>query len=425
MGDCRKHVKPVLHPEASLPLMRIQQAMSRFKCIESDCEDSCCHSWPVLIDDGGAARLKSACQKGGLDDLSFEEIVEMAPQKAGCNVMKKKDDSRRCMLWDGDGLCRIQKNLGADYQPDGCRTYPRVMQRVFGVHELHGKISCPEMARKTLLVDDGADWVETETAIPRFFLLSRVDQSSDFPYGNAINGIRQLLLKLLAPEPRSGFRRMNHFCMESRRFFDREIDRFPTRDIRSLYQQCLKSPTVADVDMPYMVILLRRLFAFFEAGKTHPTTRIYFQKHAERSGLNLDSEQSVFERFLSGMMAMEDRLMVTHREQQKRWLTNFARHYVMSRSYVEDRDLSVYVNRLWMRLYFCRIMLALHPDMQRYASGGDLSSDAFDAAVIQAVSKSSRILEHSDEFTQWWSPSAQMQHVQVCYSLSVVGQSPS
>ena len=90
----------------------------RFRCIAGNCPDSCCKEWDVQVDDASAAFYRAL--PGALGD----RLREVLRTEDGETVMTILDG--RCPMWRGDGLCRIQAELGEGALCKTCREFPRL-----------------------------------------------------------------------------------------------------------------------------------------------------------------------------------------------------------------------------------------------------------------------------------------------------------
>ena len=107
-----------------------------FTCIAAACPDSCCHQWTVDVDEEAAALYRSL--PGELGDRLRQVLTED-------NTMELEGD--RCPLWQPDGLCRIQAQLGHDALCKTCREFPRLTHDYGDFIEYGLELSCPEAAR--------------------------------------------------------------------------------------------------------------------------------------------------------------------------------------------------------------------------------------------------------------------------------------
>lgn len=113
-----------------------------FRCIAGACPDSCCKEWDVQIDDDTAAYYRNL--PGALGD----RLREVLRDEDGETVMTIVDG--RCPMWQCDGLCRIQSELGETALSHVCREFPRLTHDYGDFQELGLELSCPEAARLIL-----------------------------------------------------------------------------------------------------------------------------------------------------------------------------------------------------------------------------------------------------------------------------------
>lgn len=116
---------------------------NNFRCIASDCPDSCCKEWDVQVDPESAARYRAL--PGALGD-HLRSVLEDAD---GETIMRQTPD-RRCPMWRQDGLCEIQANLGEAALCHVCSQFPRLRHDYGNFVELGLELSCPEAARMIL-----------------------------------------------------------------------------------------------------------------------------------------------------------------------------------------------------------------------------------------------------------------------------------
>lgn len=110
-----------------------------FHCLASACPDSCCKEWEVDVDDDAAKAYRAL--PGPLGD----RLREVLREEDGSTLMTITDG--RCPMWQQDGLCRIQAELGHDALCRTCRDFPRLRHDYGDFAELGLELSCPEAAR--------------------------------------------------------------------------------------------------------------------------------------------------------------------------------------------------------------------------------------------------------------------------------------
>lgn len=114
----------------------------RFACLAGACPDSCCQQWEVAVDETAAACYRT------LPGPLGEDLRRALRQEDGLTLMTLVDG--RCPMWQQDGLCRIQAQLGEQALCQTCRTFPRLTHDYGSFVELGLELSCPEAARLIL-----------------------------------------------------------------------------------------------------------------------------------------------------------------------------------------------------------------------------------------------------------------------------------
>ena len=133
--------------------IRYPQYYKTFRCIASECSDSCCKEWEVLVDEIAAARYLA--MEGPLGDDLRQYMYQ---DEAGEWYLRITDG--RCPMWREDGLCRIQAELGHEALCRTCREFPRLKHDYGEFVELGLELSCPEAAR--IIFAEPAEWAEEE-----------------------------------------------------------------------------------------------------------------------------------------------------------------------------------------------------------------------------------------------------------------------
>jgi lysine-N-methylase len=67
------------------------------------------------------------------------------------------DDHGACPMLDPDGACGVQRQHGEALLSTTCSVFPRTSLAVEGRLEVTGSLACPELARLSLLAEDGLD----------------------------------------------------------------------------------------------------------------------------------------------------------------------------------------------------------------------------------------------------------------------------
>ena len=153
---------------AQIRLVRPTYA-ERFRCIGSECEDTCCQGWTVPIDQAAHERYQGLPESPlrRLIDQSVERVCADGPEgaatgaKPGPFAQIRMNEANQCPLLTGERLCRIHAELGEGMLSQACSVYPRIVYAAGELEETALTLSCPEAARLVLLspdlLDGGAD----------------------------------------------------------------------------------------------------------------------------------------------------------------------------------------------------------------------------------------------------------------------------
>lgn len=134
----------------------------QFNCIASQCPDTCCVGWQVILDPEHLEFYKTIPGKLGEMIRSGICVENEEASFALCNG--------RCAMLRPDGLCKIQYALGKDALSSVCGFYPRFVTELGLIREQGLSISCPEVARMVLTHKEPIAYSTTVTEEPlKFF----------------------------------------------------------------------------------------------------------------------------------------------------------------------------------------------------------------------------------------------------------------
>ena len=119
--------------------IRVPEYFKDFKCIASECEDTCCAGWGIVIDDETYNKYQKV--DGAFGDRLKSEIVH----DAGENIFVLKGND--CPFLNENKLCDIYNELGEGGLCYTCRQYPRYLEEFGSLREMGISLSCPEAAR--------------------------------------------------------------------------------------------------------------------------------------------------------------------------------------------------------------------------------------------------------------------------------------
>ena len=120
--------------------IRVPDYYKNFKCIASECEDTCCAGWEIVIDDEAYEYYKTV--QGEFGNRLKDEIVT---DEDGENIFVLKGDN--CSFLNKENKCDIYINLGKEKLCNTCKQYPRFIEEYGSTQEIGISLSCPEAAR--------------------------------------------------------------------------------------------------------------------------------------------------------------------------------------------------------------------------------------------------------------------------------------
>jgi lysine-N-methylase len=376
--------------------------MEEFRCIGTECEDNCCHSWSVYVDQSTHQRLKKAMK----DDPRFGKLELLPPDKRGRERFARitLESGGDCPMLDDKRLCVIQGRHGEGLLPEVCRTYPRKLSLVGLRAELTGFLSCPELARKALL---SATATELREATPMLFAEIHPSHALDLdeatPWQSQLDEVRGTLYQLFADDKYPLPSRLYFALSLAERvdgFFDadtktldparlnKEIAAVETSELReALHQRFRSLPGEAPLAVSILAQALAARLTMGDSPGMKPLVDQVFAQYAADGGVTAGGPGE-WKLSPETLAQSYRRRWEKLREGSDLWFGNYARHYVFHEWYSEAATLSLYVQTLALRLALFRFLLAAHP----------LASEAPEKALVQIVYTLTRAIDHSPGF---------------------------
>ncbi len=119
--------------------VRVPNYFNEFKCIASECEDTCCAGWEIVIDDKTHKRYENV--EGEFGEILRSKIVK----SDGENIFLLNNGN--CSFLNEKKMCEIYINLGEDHLCYTCQQFPRYTEEFLDLKEVGLSLSCPEAAR--------------------------------------------------------------------------------------------------------------------------------------------------------------------------------------------------------------------------------------------------------------------------------------
>ncbi len=119
-----------------------------FKCIASQCEDTCCAGWEIVVDSDSAGYYKTI-----QGEIGGRLRQEMKTDSDGDIIFSLNNG--RCPFLNSLNLCDIYSVLGENALCHTCTMFPRFVEDYGGTCETGLGLACPEAAR--IIVDFTGD----------------------------------------------------------------------------------------------------------------------------------------------------------------------------------------------------------------------------------------------------------------------------
>ncbi len=126
-----------------------------FRCLTTDCPDTCCAGWQIPVDEESARRL--ATLEGDLGErlraaLVYADGEVQFAQKNG-----------RCVMLNERNLCDLYAQCGEEALCRTCHLHPRFVAQYGGRREIMPGLSCPAWVQTYLLREEPVEFVTEET----------------------------------------------------------------------------------------------------------------------------------------------------------------------------------------------------------------------------------------------------------------------
>lgn len=396
------------------------RAMQRFRCVGSACEDSCCRHFGIDIDRASLDRLRAAAR----EPAEREKVVRLVvlglrpPGGDAAPNLVQLDQDGACPMLEGDGACGVHRRHGEAALSTTCSVFPRTSLAVGPNLEVTGSLACPELARLSLLSDDGLEQDAPITAVlPRAYVGKSVDVERDGSlYASMFGRVRAALIDL--------FRHQQHSVGTRFAFaatLAAEVDAFFRRDLPALgpaeallgrrrvevelvaaggsdNQATLSADLATLPESPPAVVAAAASLLSARLRLTHPPRfgalvhsalatleaapvaedptdgdAVPALPHPDRAAAILRQRRATIEALAPGLM---DRI-----------LGRFARHYLLRNPYTDQPSLLVYLHRLGVDLAALRLLWLCSPRLAAFLSPSTGTPGAEEAAVVaRAVS---------------------------------------
>lgn len=111
-----------------------------FSCLMGECPLTCCAGWSIDIDPESLARYRALGGEAG------RKILQRLRKREGSYSFAITAQGR-CIFLDTEGMCGMQKELGAEMLCETCRFFPRLSWNAGSYLQFSMDLACPEVCR--------------------------------------------------------------------------------------------------------------------------------------------------------------------------------------------------------------------------------------------------------------------------------------
>lgn len=142
--------------------MLVPKYVTQFRCLGSECPDTCCGGWSITIDKETFQEYRRIVQPQ-LKPLLQKYLVQVDKASYAKHAMiGLREADSHCGMHSNEGLCTVQQQLGEDALSDTCYIYPRSVVQFGDRFEQSLTLSCPEAARLALTQADAFEFGSSE-----------------------------------------------------------------------------------------------------------------------------------------------------------------------------------------------------------------------------------------------------------------------
>ena len=130
-----------------------------FRCLASNCPDTCCAGWEIVVDEDSAARFLA--MEGELGERMRAALITVD----GETQLRRREDGR-CVLLNEDHLCDLYAACGEGSLCRTCHLHPRFVAEYGARREVMPGLSCPAWIGIYLLDEEKVTFLTEETDEP-------------------------------------------------------------------------------------------------------------------------------------------------------------------------------------------------------------------------------------------------------------------
>lgn len=389
------------------------RGMATFHCLGSDCEDSCCNAgWPVPYDQESFERLQAAMSSSIDERAELIRTIRVNRNPApGEPVAFMPNESRgACSMLDSDRLCRLQRRYGEPVLSNACASYPRVISRVGAQVTMFGRLSCPEVVRRTIVEPDGTDMVPApRDSLGRGHTQASLDRSDPSDYRRSyqpVNNLLHAIARLDSAPLRSRLFFMAVFANETRELLTADVAGVDGPQLMGMIQSMAQPELLGRLhselaqlpsDTPQAIAVVRAVFAMQRTAMAPKLSWLLdlIAPGYEEKGAPLGGDLAALGAAYRGFDA---RLSPSVDDKIDGLLARYVLDHIQRDWFITQPSLIHYVAGLLIRVATVRFLLISHPLVVTAGDGELAPIEAdLDAAFVDVVSALARTLDHNPQ----------------------------
>lgn len=403
--------------------------MTRFLCINSECEEICCKDWKVCLNKTNYHMLKKCMSTTKAERDKFQASLELDENSGNTQeyaVLKLQSDGN-CSFLNKAGLCIINLNYSKSNLCDTCASYPRIVNKVGDRVELTSTMSCPETVRLCLLAEDATELVEFDPGIlPRETFETTIKLPSTDPYLNNIEVVRNTVFELLSLQQyHINIRLFFCACFASRisSFYYKHTVHFSKEILAMEISQIERPELLDDICKEYNEM---KISGSFIMSIIHSCFIVHTNSlNTKFRKLTLDCimtyktiEDINFEGAI-GPLIFSEKLWEDYKKRRLYWetdyekridvyFTNYCRNYLIKNIFVYSPNLLTYLEMMLVHFAILKFLFISHPDLvdlQKTLNSTHVERsvviDILDKVVVRVTCLFVKHIEHNKAFLEY------------------------
>lgn len=419
-------ISSVAQPDSRLPLPlerteMATRAMLRFACARSECPDTCCRDFGIHLDQPSMNRMLSTTAHNPIDHERIVRLVVLGmplPNAGKTQVALGEDGA--CPLLESSGHCELHKKYGESSLSTVCSVFPRTSLALQDRLEVTGTLACPELARLTLLSEDGlSQEPSTKSILPRSYIGKVVDTENEISdaYAAPFLQVRSTLLDLFGRQDFPLSSRLvfaAHLAAQVDNFFHRHTDAFEGSKHQFARHRLAKELSAATSSF-LLEELHGELQAFtgtsdavITAALSLLTERLRLPHPSRYSDLVTSFLRSLGKEFTvsncDGSTTASPEALRNLEQQRKRMeirlpgitdqiLSRYCQHYLLRHPYTDATSLLNYLGRLSLSLAAIKLLILGSPKLH-----DQIDAHAFSEMAVDVIQVFTKAVSHQADF---------------------------